>query len=296
MTNKRIAIISPAGAVLPERIDGAALTLRQWGYEPILSDYCKLSIRAYGVINHSSTLDQRRHDLIWAITDPSIDAILCARGGYGAIQLLDTIDPKLVADNPKPIIGFSDITALHALWHSAGVRSIHAPMAKHLAECGPMHPDSQRLHCLLEGRLDDISVNGHQFNRPGKATAPLIGGNLALLYALLASPYNLVLPGHILFVEDIAEQVYQVQRMLHALRLAGRLQHLAGLIVGQFTDYRENHEGDAMMHMISDMVAPYGYPVAMGFPIGHVEHNIPLVEGAMVQLTVTQQSTHLAYV
>ena len=278
-----------------ERIDGAAHTLRHWGYEPVLGQYCKQSIRAYGVISHSDTMQHRLEDLRWALTDPEIDVILCARGGYGAIQLLDIIDPQWIVDNPKPIIGFSDITALHALWHRVGVPSIHGPMTKHLAECGPNHADSVLLRLLIEGKRPTLYFAGHHLNHPGEATGIMTGGNLALLYALLATPYNLVLPGHILFIEDIAEQVYQVQRMLHALRLAGRLRQLSGLIVGQFTDYRENQQGDAMYQMISDMMMPYDIPVAFGCPVGHVEHNVPLVEGATIRLVVTPQVTQISY-
>ncbi len=277
-------------------IDSAAQALRHWGYEPALGRHCKENMRAYGVIAHSAPLPDRLDDLLWAIGDPTVDAVLCARGGYGAIQLLDWVDPSLVAAAAKPIIGFSDITALHALWHRAGVPSIHGPMAKHLTECGIDHPDSVLLHRLLEGERPDIVTDGHRLNRPGQATGILTGGNLALLYALLATPYNLVLPGHILVIEDIAEQVYQVQRMLHALRLSGRLQQLAALVVGQFTNYRDNAQGDAMYQMISDMASACDIPVAFGFPVGHVEHNVPLVMGAQVSLTVGTDSTVLSYV
>lgn len=291
----RIAIVSPSGPVEHSHVQRACQVLRSWGFEPVLGRHCLLNTPHYGIINHSATLDDRWDDLRWAIEAPDIDAIVCARGGYGAIQIVDRLTPHYLRAHSKLIVGFSDITALHGAWHHAGLTSIHGPMTKHLAEEVPDQAASQALKLLLTGHLPSYRVPGHPFNRLGTAQAPVLGGNLAVMHALLATPYNLIEPGCILFIEDIAEQVYQVQRMLHSIRLAGLLPQIKGLIVGQFTNYRENPAGDAMYTMIRDMVAHYGFPVAFDFPVGHTGRNVPIPEGVMASLTVTQDEIFLDF-
>lgn len=289
----KIAIISPSGTVLPKRVDGAVRAFREWGFVPVEGKHCREHYTAYGIVSHSAPMESRRDDLLWAINDPEVRAILCSRGGYGAVQLLEHLDLEQLARDPKWMVGFSDISALHAAWHRAGVVSIHSPMAKHLT-LYDRDDEINRINyeIMTKGKLPCYQEPGHRHNRNGMAQAPITGGNLAVLMSLLATPYNLIKPGHILFIEDVAEQVYQVQRLLYHLRLAGILHRLAGLIVGQFTKHRGD-DTSAMVDMISDMVAYYDYPVAFNFPIGHVPRNVPLVEGADAMLEVTPGSTRL---
>lgn len=290
----KFAIISPSGTVLPERVDGAVRAIEKWGFEPVLGKHCKGDYHAYNVITHSASPEHRLADLQWALNDPQVRAILCSRGGYGAVHLLEHLDIDQLARDPKWLIGFSDISALHAAWHHAGIVSIHSPMAKHLTLYDSNNETNSINYNILTGKeLPTYNEAPHPHNRTGSATATITGGNLAVLMGLLATPFNIIKPGHILFIEDVAEQVYQVQRLFYHLKLAGILPRLSGLIVGQFTKHRGD-DTSAMYDMIHDMVAPYDYPVAFNFPIGHVERNVPIVEGTTATLEVSDTNVKLA--
>ncbi|MBQ6939146.1 MAG: LD-carboxypeptidase [Muribaculaceae bacterium] len=286
-----IAIVSPSSKILPEYIDGAIARLESWGYRTVIGAH------AYG--NHGNfagTTEERLSDLRMALHDPEVKAILCARGGYGAVHLLDDITPQEIRDNAKWIIGFSDISALHAAWVNAGVASLHAPMCKHLT----LEPDSQASTCylraILSGTMPQYQAESHPFNRNGVAHARVVGGNMAVLCGLLRTPYDIFQENTILFIEDVGERTYKVERMLYNLELAGVLPRLAGLIVGQFTDYKEDPGMCATMYeMIAARVARYNYPVAFGFPVGHVTENHPIIEGAEATLSVTSQGTILRF-
>lgn len=286
-----IAIVSPSSKILPEYIDGAIARLESWGYRTVIGAH------AYG--NHGNfagTPEERLYDLRMALHDPEVKAILCARGGYGAVHLIDDITPQEIRDNAKWIIGFSDISALHAAWVNAGVASLHAPMCKHLT----LEPDSQASTCylrdILSGTMPQYQVEAHPFNRNGVAHARVVGGNMAVLCGLLRTPYDIFQENTILFIEDVGERTYKVERMLYNLELAGVLPRLAGLIVGQFTDYKEDPGMCATMYeMIAARVARYNYPVAFGFPVGHVTDNHPIIEGAEATLSVTSQGTILRF-
>lgn len=290
----KFAIISPSGTVLPERVDGAVRAIEKWGFMPVVGEHCRGEYHAYEVITHSAPREHRLADLQQALNDPEVKAILCSRGGYGAVHLLEDIDIDKLAANPKWLIGFSDISALHAAWHRAGVVSIHSPMAKHLTLYDlDDEINSINYNILTGGELPAYEEAPHHHNRLGCATATITGGNLAVLMSLLATPYNIIKPSNILFIEDVAEQVYQVQRLFYHLKLAGILPQLAGLIVGQFTKYRGD-DSTAMQDMISDMVAPYDFPVAFNFPIGHVPRNVPIVEGSIATLDVSATGARLS--
>lgn len=289
----KFAIISPSGTVLPERVDGAVRAIEKWGFVPVVGEHCKGEYHAYNVITHSAPPHYRLEDLQWALNDPQVRAILCSRGGYGAVHLLENIDLNQLARDPKWLIGFSDISALHAAWHRAGVVSIHSPMAKHLTLYDSANETNRINYNILTGKeLPAYNELPHHHNRNGIATATITGGNLAVLMGLLATPFNIIKPGNILFLEDVAEQVYQVQRLLYHLKLADILPRLAGLVVGQFTKHRGD-DTSAMLDMIHDMVAPYDYPVAFNFPIGHVKRNVPIVEGTTATLEVSDTNVKL---
>lgn len=301
----KVAIISPSGIVLPERVKGAVATWQEWGFQPVTGQHVLASHIDYHTIRLGGTREQRLADLRWALTDDSIKAILCSRGGYGTIHLLELLDHEAIKRQPKWLMGFSDISCLHALFHKLGIMSIHASMAKHFAEHGTQDEISHALHEILTGgSWPEYHEAPHPFNREGTATATITGGNLTVLASLLGTPYNLLKPGHILFIEDIAEEPYRVERLLYQLRLAGILPHLAGLIVGKFNRYHadgqylescDDDKHEDMYALIRDMVAPYGYPVAFNFPIGHIDRNLPLIEGATATLTVTATHTHLHF-
>lgn len=290
-TGDKVAIVSPASAVRPEYIDGACRMLESWGYMPVAGKHCKGKHGYY-----SGTLEERLCDFKTALHNPEIKAILCGRGGYGTVHLTEYISTEELRDNAKWIIGFSDISVLHAMCNHAGIASIHASMAKHLTLFDGNDKCNIALQGILAGNLPTYSTMPHEFDRTGTATGEITGGNLAVLGGLVGTKYGIFKPGKILFIEDIGEPIYKVERLLYNLRLSGILPQLKGLIVGQFTDFTEpNSNGETMYGMIREMVAPYDYPVAFNFPIGHIDNNHPIIEGATATLNITENKTSLSF-
>ena len=296
---EKVAILSPASVVKAEYIDGAADFLRSEGFEPMVMPHAKGPASG----SYAASDANRLSDILEAYKDPSIRAILCARGGYGCNHLLPLIPPALIASNPKWLIGFSDISALHALSQHAGVVSLHSPMAKHLST---LPPDDISTRCMMriltEGLPLQYDVPAHPLSTPGEAEGVLIGGNLAVINGLSDTPFDpLRIPGpKILFIEDISEAIYAVERMLIRLQLSGRLSEVTGIIAGHFTEYRPDRNFQTMEEMISQLLGNQNsafhiphIPIALGFPAGHTDHNLPLPLGARAKLTVADGFTRL---
>ena len=272
MKIERIRIVSPSGAIEPAFIDGATERLRGWGYEVTEGRHAR---DRWG--RFAGTDEDRLADLIEALHDPSVDAILCSRGGYGLQRIIDRV-PKIT----KPIIGFSDITALHQLSAISNQPSVHGIMCKHIATLPEESEPIQALKRLLNGEAIEYRWESHPLNTPGKACAPIVGGNLSVLYGLQGTKFGLTQSAirdqfPILLIEDIGERHYHIDRMIRNLRMSGVLAHLSGLIVGQFSDC----EDDPLMQQtvyetIKEVVADYNYPILFNAPFGHVEHNLPL--------------------
>lgn len=267
---KEICIISPSGAIDPSYIDGAVARLRSWGYT--VSE----GVHARDVWGRFAGRDEDRlADLVEALEDPSVDIILCSRGGYGLQRIID-----LVPIIKKPVIGFSDITALHQWSGICGQPSLHGIMCKHIAS---LPEDSEPLTALrkaLAGEPLEYTLPAHPLNRPGKACGVVVGGNLSVLYGLQGTPFGLSKLSYqfpILMIEDIGERHYHIDRMIRNLKMSGVLAHLSGLIVGQFTDCDEDPlMQQSVYETIYEAVADYAYPVYFNAPFGHVEHNLPL--------------------
>ncbi len=286
----RIAIVSPAGIPDPENVKAAAEVLRQQGWDPYIAPHALGKSGSY-----SGTDEQRYSDLADALTDPEVRAIICSRGGYGAVHLMQRLSQLPLTDDPKWIVGFSDISALHALMASNGIASVHGSMTSHI-KLGPDDPDNDMLFRILRGEKPNFTFPSSPYDRPGIADGQLLGGNLAVIADLIATPYDIIKPDTILFIEDVSEPIYKIERIMYQLRLSGVLPKLRGLIVGQFTEYKGDRNYATMEQMIHDMIAPYHYPVAFNVPIGHVDHNIPVIEGAHVTLKVTSTDlNHLIY-
>ncbi len=271
-----IALLCPASSIDSTLISGAAEALRSRGFKALV---LPTSLGKQG--SYSGSAAQRLSDLQAAIDNPEVKAIICGRGGYGAVHLLADLD----VHRPVWLAGFSDISALHALWQSRGIRSIHSSMAKELAQCNcPDNEANRRLFEILEGgHMPAIEFPATELNRKGRAEGILRGGNLAVLDGLVGTPYDLLcLTDTILVIEDIAEPIYKVERMLWRLKLAGVFDRLKGLVVGQFTEYRPSADWQEMNQMIASMVAGYDFPVAFNAPFGHVDGNLPFLEGAKV--------------
>lgn len=281
-----IAIASPASAVDPQLIDGAAAALRAEGFGVQVMPHTAGRVGSF-----SGTLDERLNDFQAAIDNPAVKAILCGRGGYGAVQLL----PRLRLHRPVWIAGFSDISALHALAHEHGFRSIHCSMAKELTlrRCPGDEANRRLVEILRTGHMPPVEFPAHPLNREGRATGTLIGGNLAVLDALVGTPFNLLQPDSILVIEDVSEPIYKVERMLWRLSLSGVLDSLRGLVVGQFTEYKPSADWADMYSMIDRFTSRMSCPVAFGAPFGHINGNLPFIEGAEVSLEVTPSSVKI---
>lgn len=291
MTPKTIHILSPSGAIAPDLIDHAAERLRLFGYRVSVAPH------AYGAYGRfAGTPAERIADLADALANPAIDAILCARGGYGLQQILPALDnQEPITQNPEMIlIGFSDITALHQWCGLHRIPSLHALMCKHLAELPLDSEPVQLWHQALQGEPLCYTLPAHPLNRAGQITGRLIGGNLSVLYGLQGTPYSLArlldaepdTPA-ILFIEDIAERHYHIDRMMQNLRMSGVLSRIAGLVVGQFSDCDDDPSMNcSVAETILRATDGYDYPVLFDFPAGHVERNLPLWLNAPCSLSV----------
>ena len=265
-----IRIISPSGVIDPSYIDGAINRLRGWGYTVSEGVHARDSWGRF-----AGTDEDRLSDLIAALQDPSVDAILCSRGGYGLQRIIDRIPPIT-----KPIIGFSDITALHQAAGLSQQPSLHGIMCKHIATLPEDSEEIQTFRKALAGEPLEYRLPNHPLNRFGEAYAPIVGGNLSVLYGLQGTPFGLSKFSYqfpILLIEDIGERHYHIDRMMRNLRMSGVLAHLSGLIVGQFTDCDEDPlMQQTVYETIKEAVADCDYPVIFDAPFGHVEHNLPL--------------------
>ena len=280
---KHIRIISPSGVIDPAYIDGASSRLRAWGYKVSEGAHAR---DAWG--RFAGTDENRLSDLIDAFRDPSVDLILCSRGGYGLQRIIDRVPPF-----HKTLIGFSDITALHQCAAFSGQPSIHGIMCKHIATLSEESEPILRLKQLLAGEAIEYTWAAHPLNRPGEAQGVLVGGNLSVLYGLQGTPLGMNNELHtvhkdqklILLIEDINERHYHIDRMMRNLKMSGLLAKISGLIVGQFTDCEDDSlMGCSVYETIKETVAEYDYPVLFNAPIGHVEHNLPVPLGVSVQM------------
>lgn len=293
----KIVILSPSGKIDKSFLKGAVKRLTSWGLHPILARHAGSSNGVY-----AGTVSQRLEDLQAAMDDPDARAILCSRGGYGAVHLVDKLDFSRFRESPKWLIGFSDITVLHNLWQKEGFVSLHAPMARHLT----VEPEddfcTQALRDILTGTAVtpegnfSYTCDTHKLNRHGTAEGILRGGNFAVFNGLRGTPYDIPADGTVLFIEDVGERPHAVERMMYNLKLGGVLERLSGLVIGQFTEYEEKKQlGKELYGALADLVKEYDYPVCFNFPVGHVTMNLPLVSGAPVRLDVGKKEVRLTF-
>ena len=286
----KVAFVSPAGMARPHDVFAAARVLERCGLEAVVMPHALGRCGSF-----SGTLAERADDFLCAWTDPEIRAVICTRGGYGAVQLLEILDSVPLRDNAKWLVGFSDICVLHALMHRHGIASIHGPMARHISECdGATDNFRQLLGILTEGTLSHTFAP-HPFNRTGECQAPLAGGNVSVLSALEATRFNILRPSTVLLLEDISEPVYKIERLLYQLRLSGVLGSISGLLVGQFTNTPPDINHHSMESMIRDMTSGYDYPVAFNVPVGHGGHAMPLIASAPLILSVTDTCVRIKH-
>ena len=266
-------------------------TLREWGYIPVVGKHVRDNWHGF-----AGTADERAEDVLWALRDNSIKAILCSRGGDGAVQVLQRIPLQEFRQHPKWIMGFSDATALHSAQVSAGVMSIHSSMCDGISMRGQRDSVNAILRSLLQGELPSYQVTAHPLDQQGEAEGILVGGNLSVMCGLAGSKYDFLRrceEGLILFLEDTGESMTKVDRMLHQLEIRGILPKLKGIIMGHFSKYKSPaNDFSDMYAMLHEYLQHYDIPVCYDFPVGHHSGlNLPLIEGCRVRLSVNQGTT-----
>jgi muramoyltetrapeptide carboxypeptidase len=280
-----IGIVCPAGHMPMSRIRTCIRVLtEEWGFRVRQG-----RTLGAGEGYFSGTDEERLADLQEMLDDREVKAILCARGGYGVGRIIERIDFSRFRRHPKWIIGFSDITVLHSHIHARyQVATLHAPMAGAFNGGGWRNVYVQSLHRALTGRKALYETKAHPLNRNGKARAVLAGGNLALLSHLVGTSSDMSFRGKILFIEDVGEPYYNIDRMLYQLKRSCKLDGLAGLIVGGFTDCRDTERpfGMSVEEIILDLVKDLGYPVCFGFPVSHSKENYALKSGCEYALDI----------
>jgi len=288
-----IGITCPAGYMATAKAQTCIETLQSWGFEVMVGR--TLGSRSK---NYFSANDETRSNEMQAmLDDENIHAILCGRGGYGVTRIIDGLDFTKFKKNPKWIIGFSDITVLHAhLYSRIKVASMHAPMAAAFNEGENNY--ILALHQALIGKKAKYDCAAHPFNKAGIAKAELVGGNLSLLVHLIGTPSDIRTKDKLLFLEDIGEHIYNIDRMLYQLKRSGKLDNLAGLVVGGFTDMHDTERpfGKKVYKLIKEITTGYDYPVCFNFPVSHSKENYALKIGVPYTLKISKHKTLLTEV
>ena len=284
--NDKVVILSPSGKIEAQWVEGLKEVLESYGLLVSVAEHALCENGRF-----AGTDEERIKDLQEAIDDQDVRAIFCSRGGYGLARIIDKIDFSALKSAAKWIVGFSDITALHNAFSRVGVASIHGIMAKHIT----LKADGlDNLMTMLFGGDVAYEVPAHDFNKVGEAEGELIGGNLSVLYGLRGTPFDLDYKGKILFIEDLGERLYHIDRMMQNLRLGGVFEQISALVVGQFTDIDEDNSfAGGAYGVIAEAVKDYNIPVCFNFPAGHVENNQPLKMGAKYYLEVQKNKTIL---
>ncbi len=281
-----IGILTTARAIQVDELQIAIQLFESWGYKVQLGN-------TIGKVHHQfgGTDQERAADLQSMLDDPHIKAIICARGGYGTVRLIDQINFDTFCQHPKWLVGFSDVTVLHSFIHRhCQIQTLHATMPS------VYHTNTKEalngIKLVLEGQQLTYTINDHPLNRKGNATGQLVGGNLSLIYSLLGSNADIDTNGKVLFIEDLDEYLYHIDRMMMALKRSGKLSNLAALIVGGMTDMNDNTVpyGKTAEETIAEQVASFNYPVIFDFPAGHIPNNLPLIIGTNMQIDMRKMS------
>ncbi len=280
-----VGLVCPAGYMPFEKVKTCVNTLQDWGYNVKVGN----TVGGGSATYFSGTDEERLRDFQQMLDDEEVKTVLCARGGYGTGRIIDQIDFRKFRKAPKWIVGYSDITVLHShLYSNYYIASLHAPMAAAFNEEGFKNEYVLSLKNALEGKKIKYQCAIHELNRRGEAIGELLGGNLALLAHLVGTDSDIKTRGKILFIEDVGEQLYNLDRMLYQLKRSGKLSRLAGLIFGGFTDTKDTDRpfGKTVFEILRDIVREYDYPVCFDFPVSHTDRNYALKIGAGYKLKV----------
>lgn len=285
-----IALVAPAKAIEREHVFFAKNFFEKEGFRVVLSDHCLGEYHYF-----SGDEGQRLKDFQSALDNPEVKAIVCARGGYGCVQILDRIQWASQLQEPKWIVGFSDVTYFHQRMQRHGIASIHGTMPLNFQQ-NSAEALSTLVNCL-KGKPTEISWDANKHNRLGTATGTLVGGNLSILYALLGTDDHLNFEDTILYIEDVGEPIYAIDRMFYAFSKAGVLDKIKGLVVGGMTNLSDTAVpfGKSYEEVILSHFAYRKVPVAFGLPAGHLDDNRALVLGISATLTIEKGSSHLTF-
>lgn len=288
-----IGIIAPARKVLQQEVQPAIRYFTSKGFMVKTAPHLFAGFHQF-----AGTDEQRAHDLMEMIEDKTVKAILCARGGYGSIRLLDHVNFRKLQQNPKWIIGYSDITVFHSLlngWY--GIETIHGPMPFNFPTDSLSNESIDSLLKVLMGEIPQYSTQPHPLNRTGKAEGTLVGGNLSIIYGLLGTNADINPQGKILFIEDLDEYLYHVDRMMMSLKHSGKLKEISGLIVGGLSEMKDNHIpfGLSAHEIVANALKEYNIPICFNFPAGHVEPNLSLIMGRRISLEVNSNGASVVF-
>ena len=287
---QRVALVSPARKISAAELAPAVATLQSWGLDVVLGESIAGDHHQF-----AGDDDLRRRDFQRQLDDPGIRAILCARGGYGTARIVDGLDFTAFDAHPKWVAGFSDVTVLNAHLLARGHASIHGVMPVLFHQPGGERALETLRRALFGEAFLPIEAPAHPLNRPGIATGELVGGNLSLLQTITGTASQAGFAGRILFLEDLDEYLYHIDRMLLHLHRSGQLTGLAGLVVGHFSQMRDNPVpfGSTALEIIDQYARLHDFPVGYGFPVGHEATNVALVVGQPVRLTVDAAGARL---
>nr|WP_235898292.1 LD-carboxypeptidase [Winogradskyella ouciana] len=290
-----VAIVAPSG-ILKNRereVQQAVDLLKSWGLHSVVGKH------VFSKADHfAGTDDERCEDLQRAMDDPKISAIWCARGGYGTVRILDKLNYSKFKKNPKWVIGYSDITALHNQLHNEGYESIHALMCVSLTkDLEDVKSSIETFKSALFGNPTNYTLEGSEYNRNGEASGQIVGGNLTILHTMLGSKESIDTSGKILFIEEIGEYKYHIDRMLQSMKRAGYFDNLKGLVVGDMSKLRKNTTlwGTSVEQLVLDALKEYDFPIAFNMPAGHEKDNRALVLGRTVELKVDKKESTLTF-
>ncbi|MBN9352285.1 MAG: LD-carboxypeptidase [Chitinophagaceae bacterium] len=286
-----IGLVAPAGFMPEKKFQVCVQTLQNRGFKVKMGKTPGHQFHYF-----SGTDKERKNDLQKFLDDEKIKAILCVRGGYGTGRIIEDLDFKKFAAHPKWVIGFSDITVLHChIFSNYQIPTLHAPMAGAFNKEGFKNEYVGSLFDALSGKKADYKVPAHAFNKKGKASGVLVGGNLMLFTHLIGTSSEVDTRNRILFIEDTGEYIYSVDRMMYQLKRVGKLKNLKGLIVGRFSDMKDTTIpfGQSVEEVIRDVVKEYDYPKCFNFPVGHQDENYALKVGGRYSLIVEKNNVSL---
>jgi len=287
-----IGLVCPAGYMPVEKVQTCLDVLQEWGYRVKIGK----TVGGESATYFSGTDEERLTDFQQMLDDDAIKAVLCARGGYGTGRIIDKIDFTKFRKHPKWIVGYSDVTVLHShIYSHFYISTLHAPMAGAFNDDGFKNEFIRSLKNALEGKKLKYKCEVHDYNRKGEAVGELVGGNLALLAHLVGTDSDIKTRGKILFLEDVGEQLYNIDRMLHQLKRSGKLARLAGLIFGGFTESKDTERpvGNSIHEILRDIVKEFDYPVCYDFPVSHTNRNYALKIGVGYKLKVGKSKVTL---